>query len=74
MNLPKPLRVLWRGWMAIAHAIGRVMSAILLTIFWIVGIGSYAVIAKFIKLWKQDKAQTTYWVSVESSSDLTHPF
>ncbi len=51
MRVPTPLRRLYDAWMVFSKALGRVMSAILLTIFWIVGIGLYAVILKVVALY-----------------------
>ena len=62
MKLPAPLRWLKKGWMAFSHALGIVMSKIILTILWFVGFGAYAVIIKIIRLVSRRKKQETYWI------------
>jgi hypothetical protein len=69
MELPRPLKALWRGWMAFSHAIGTVMSAILLSVLWVVAFGAYAIILKIIKMFGDKKIPETYWW--DSSAEVT---
>ena len=63
MNLPPPLRWLYKGWMAFSHALGMVMSKIILTILWIVGFGTYGIVIQTIGLFaKKQSNPATYWV------------
>lgn len=64
MKLPKPLQILWDGWMTFSRILGRIVSTILLTIFWIVGIGLYAIIMNIIVLARAKKQPTTHWIDV----------
>lgn len=59
--LLKPLQLAWRGWMAFSHALGLVMSTIVLTLLWIVGFGSYAIAFRIACICKRSVVQTSYW-------------
>jgi hypothetical protein len=77
MQIPKPLRPLYDLWMKFAHVLGIIMSTIILTVFWIVAIGLYAIILKIIsipKLWKGKPS--TYWIESEKQSleSMKHQF
>ncbi|MBI3331830.1 hypothetical protein HYZ99_02610, partial [Candidatus Peregrinibacteria bacterium] len=53
MNLPPPFSWLWSAWMAFSHALGMVMSKIILTILWVVGFGLYGIVLKVIGLFQK---------------------
>lgn len=61
MNLPPPFSWLYRGWMAFSHVLGMIMSAIILTILWIVGFGFYAIALKVANLMKRKQPKPSYW-------------
>ena len=48
IRVPAPLRRLYDAWMAFSHALGRVMSAIILTVLWVIGFGAYAIVLKLL--------------------------
>lgn len=62
--------------MAFSHALGRVMSAILLTILWIIGFGLYAVIAKVIRACRREPPRDSYWIDCEptTAETMRRPF
>jgi hypothetical protein len=77
MKVPAPLLWLWKGWMAFSHALGKVMSAILLTVFWLTVVALYAIILKIIRIPKLfATAPATYWVDSEPriENDMRYPF
>lgn len=71
MKLPTVLQQLYDVWMMFSHALGRVMSFLLLTLLWIIGIGSYALIRKCIML---VKGEPTGWQPAEAESNLEYQF
>lgn len=75
MVIPKVLRPAWNAWMTVGHAIGVVMSSILLTILWVFLFGAYAISLKFIALFARHKKRDSYWWDVtEEPTDFTHQF
>lgn len=75
MKLPKPLQLLWDGWMKLSHFIGLIMSSIILTVLWVVVFGMYAVVIKIVKIFGKPPKQTTYWWDVsQEHSDFQHQF
>jgi hypothetical protein len=62
MTLPPPLRWLKDKWMAFSHVLGIIMSRIILTVFWLIGIGVYGIGMKIFMLFKKKGPQNTYWV------------
>ena len=60
--------------MAVSHAIGLVMSSIILSIIWIVVYGAYAIVIKVIGLGSK-KSPASYWADVsEETPDFSHQF
>lgn len=75
MKLPTPLKQLWSGWMAVSHAIGVVMSSILLTIVWVLVFGAYAIVMKIPSLFvRKTKPESFWWDVSNESSDFRHQF
>ncbi len=76
MRLPPPFSWLWSGWMAFSHLLGKVMSFIILTVFWLIGIGIYGIIAKLIKVAKPKKNLQTYWIpsQPQTAEDMQRQF
>ncbi|PIR48347.1 hypothetical protein COU80_05250 [Candidatus Peregrinibacteria bacterium CG10_big_fil_rev_8_21_14_0_10_55_24] len=62
MKFPAPLRWIYQGWMAFSHALGRVMSWIILTVVWLTIFGIYGIIVNIVNLLKPKSAPHTYWV------------
>lgn len=62
MKLPPPLSWLWSGWKAFSHALGMVMSRIILTILWLTAFMIYAVVLKIILLFQRETPKDSYWV------------
>lgn len=77
MNLPFPVRQLFRGWMAFSHVFGMIMSTIILTILWIAGFGIYAVILRIVNFPKYfQKAPESYWIVARpmNPDEMRYPF
>lgn len=75
MTIPKPLRPLYDGWMAVSHWIGLVMSSIILSLLWVFVFGAYALILKTVALFGARKHPSTYWSDVsEEVMDFQHQF
>lgn len=68
MNLPPPLSWLWSSWKKFSHVLGLVMSTIILTVLWMVGIGIYAIAMKAGRLFQSGKEPATWWVAVPEQS------
>lgn len=61
--------------MAVSHAIGVVMSSIILTILWVLVFGAYAIVLKIPSLFAKKTVPTTFWWDVsEEASDFQHQF
>jgi hypothetical protein len=61
-------------WMKFSHALGFVMSKIMLTIFWTVVFGIYGIILKLIRLVRRPD-RTVHWIPAgEKPSDLHMQF
>lgn len=77
MAIPSFLRPLWHGWMRFSHAVGLVMSTIILTILWIVGFGIYAIILRIVRIPKIfQKPAASYWIDVspDPKEHMRYPF
>ena len=77
MNLPVPLRLLWKGWMKFSHILGLIMSTVILTILWIVGFGLYAIVLKIIQIPSLfSKSPATYWIDIKPDpiENMKYPF
>jgi hypothetical protein len=72
-NLLKKVKT---GWLKFAHALGVVNTTILLTVFYVVFIGIYAILTripiKIIELIK--KNPDTYYIPHKKSTDYKYPF
>jgi len=74
------LRKIWqsikKGWMAFAHTLGRINTTILLTIFYFVLVGIYAIVIgvpkRIIQILR--KQPTTYWLDHKAGRDYKYPF
>jgi hypothetical protein len=53
--------------MAFSKALGKVMSAIILTILWIIGFGLYGIVLKIIALTRKEEPKASYWVTLEKN-------
>jgi hypothetical protein len=51
--------------MAFSKVLGRIMSAIILTVLWIIGFGIYGIIAKLIRVRQSKTVPDTYWLPLE---------
>lgn len=61
--------------MAFSHVLGRIMSAILLTILWVVVFGIYAIAFKIIRLFSKTSGKDTYWIDVSNErTDMRYQF
>ncbi len=62
--------------MKFSHAIGYVMSRILLTILWIVGIGLYSIVLRIVGLFRRHKKGETEWhdIPAQTPGSLTTPY
>jgi hypothetical protein len=76
MNVKKILGKIWKGlkkgWMKFAHTLGRINTTILLSIFYFVLVGIYAIIIgipkKIILILR--KQPTTYWIDHKQGKDI----
>lgn len=80
MSVKNILVKIWKGikkgWMKFAHTLGVINTTILLTIFYFILIGIYAIIIglpkKLIQLLR--KAPETYWIDHKNVKDYKYPF
>lgn len=74
-RLPIPINWIFAVWKKFSHYLGLVMSSIILSVLWIVGIGLYAIIFKLTKAFKKETTKTSYWIDVSSQqSDMKYQF
>jgi len=64
-HLPFPIRQIYGLWERFAHVVGIVMSTMILSVFWFVVIGIYAVILKCAGLFRNRVHSETYWIPSE---------
>ncbi len=76
MRLPPPFRQLWSLWLAFSHALGRVMSVVLLTVLWVTVIGAYGICYKVIMLFRRRRESSSLWVPIpeQGPEDLLQQF
>lgn len=77
MKLSPPLSWFYDAWMEFSRVLGMIMSKIILTILWLVGFGTYAVILKIIRLFvPKAQAPGTSWFDVPAAvpDDLHRQF
>lgn len=75
MPTPSFLAVPYRLWMRFSHALGRVMSAIILTLLWVIGFGIYAFILRIIGLFRRPDPSTEWRDAPEQSPEsMRHQF
>ena len=77
MTLPPPLSWFYDAWMEFSRVLGRIMSWMILTILWIAGFGTYAIIRKTAALFvAKSQAPGTSWIDVPPSQpgDLHRQF
>ena len=67
MTIPKALQPLYDAWMKFSYVLGRVMSFLLLTVFWIIVLGPYAIVWKIGAFLKTSNGVDTYWKDAELS-------
>ncbi|MFA7682304.1 MAG: hypothetical protein WCX61_04730 [Candidatus Peribacteraceae bacterium] len=75
MQLPPPLSWIWKGWMAFSHALGMVMSKVILTVLWLLVFSIYGIAVKIIaikKLWQ--KPAKTYWIDPPEDAGMQYQF
>ena len=65
--LPVPLRPVYKGWLGVAHAIGRLVTMIILTLAYFVVIAPTALVKRVVSgspiPGAPDRSATSYWVS-----------
>ncbi len=75
MQHPTLLKQLRNRWKAANHGIALIMNAILLTILWIVMIGTYSVIRTMLMLFSKKQQPGSFWRNVSREpSDFRHQF
>ena len=73
--MPPPLRWLKDQWMRVNRAVGFAVSTILLTVFWIVVIGGYALVRKFVGLfWLRDPKKPGWTSILQEGQDMRFQF
>lgn len=63
--------------MAFSHALGMVMSTIILTILWIMGFGIYAIVLRIISFPAYFRRHpNSYWIAAKpaSAEEMRYPF
>ena len=76
-KLPPPISWLYALWKKFSHVLGIVMSFLILTVLWIVGFGTYAIIIKIVTFPKRFASKPqTYWIDVAPSTaeSMKHQF
>lgn len=76
-KLPTPIKQIYALWEKFSHILGNIMSFIILTVLWIVGFGTYAIIMKIITLPKRFAAEPdTFWIdaNVTTADTMRHQF
>lgn len=73
-TLPPPLSWLWEGWMLLSKAIEFVMSRVILTVLWIVGIGVYAIVLFPFRFFTKKKKGNWIDVKPEPVEHMKYPF
>lgn len=75
-RLPPPLSWIFALWKKFSHVLGIVMSSIILTILWIVGIGIYAIAYKAMVPFRKKGPSDSYWIDIPANKDhnLRHQF
>ena len=68
MSLLQLLKKVKDGYLAVSHAIGAVMSRILLTVLWIVVFGIYAILIKCLRIIGVMHPERTGWQSVPTET------
>lgn len=64
--MPLFFKALYRWWMAFAHAVGKVNSAIILSILFIILVGPYALVSRLIGLFHRGGGSAeTFWRAKE---------
>ena len=76
MKLPPPLNWIYQGWMAFSHALGRVMSWIILTVVWLVIFSVYGIVMNIARIFKPRSIPQTYWVDPlpQPAESMRHQF
>lgn len=75
MQLPPWLQRVKDVWMKFSHALGMVMSRILLTILWIVVFGIYAIITRIVSLFTASQRKPQWHdVPPEFEGSMRHQF
>lgn len=76
MKIPGFLRPLYDAWMAFSKVLGKVMSAILLTVVWVVLFGAYAIVMKIAALFRKKADGPSTWIdcTAEDAATMKRPF
>ena len=77
MKLPPPLSWFYEAWMEFSKTIGMIMSKMIVTVLWIIGLGIYAIVRRILLLFVQkSEAPGSSWIDVEpvKQDDLHHQF
>ncbi len=49
-------------WLRLSHALGFIVSSILLTVLWVTLFAVYAAILKIIRFFRRPRSVVTYWI------------
>ncbi len=74
MKLPEWLQAVKDVWMKFSHAIGFVMSKILLTVLWIVVFGIYGIVHMIGKMFSEAPAPKWLDMDPEFEDSMRHQF
>ncbi len=68
---------IFKAWKAFGHMLGLVMSKVIFTVLYIVGVGVYAIIAFIIRFFSSSHSSKSTWRSKEDPptwESMSHPF
>ncbi|HCI04177.1 TPA: hypothetical protein DE059_04600 [Candidatus Peribacteria bacterium] len=75
MHMPKPLQPFWKAWCSFSHVLGKVMSFIILSLFWLVCFSIYGL---GLKIWNLKnlfkKPVSTYWIDPPKDAGMQYQF
>ncbi len=54
-------------WLKLSHALGFLMSSILLTVLWVTLFAVYAIALKIIRFFRRPRNAVTYWIDVSEN-------
>jgi len=71
-----PVSWVFAIWKKFSHLLGIVMSSLILSVLWTIGIGLYALLYKLGSPFRKKPLSDTYWIDIPTNADrnLRHQF